>query len=284
MQNLTNKTIWITGASSGIGEALSKEFALKGANIVLSARRETELQRVKNALNLPDNRVLILPLDMQKPAEFAAKTQAVIQHFGTIDVMVHNAGISQRETFLNISPQDAQRLMDTNFTNVVALTREVLPLMLAQKSGAFLVTSSVSGKIGTPYRTMYAASKHALQGFFDGLRGEVWQQGIQVTIVCPGYIHTPISYNALGKNGQPYGKMDVNQAKGIPVDICAKKMVKDTIASVKKQVLQSAKEEITKKLLGGKDTTGTPTDPKKKLEETGKGLLEGLNPFKKKKE
>ncbi len=226
MQNLSNKTIWITGASSGIGEALSKEFALKGANLVLSARRETELQRVKDTLNLPDERVLILPLDMQKPAEFAAKTQAVIQHFGKIDVMVHNAGISQRETFLNITPQDAQRLMDTNFINVVALTREVLPLMLAQKSGAFLVTSSVSGKIGTPYRTMYAASKHALQGFFDGLRGEVWQQGIQVTIVCPGYIHTPLSYHALGKNGQPYGKMDANQAKGIPVDICAKKMVK----------------------------------------------------------
>lgn len=122
---------------------------------------------------------------MLKPEEFGSKTQTVLQYFGRIDVLVPNAGISQREKFLDIAPADFQKLMDTNFTSVVLLTREVLPHMIAQKSGGILVTSSVSGKIGTSFRTFYCASKHAIQGFFDSLRGEVWRDGIVVTVACP---------------------------------------------------------------------------------------------------
>ncbi len=183
--NLTDKIVWITGASSGIGEALAHEFAKDGAKLVLSARRLDELERVKKSLNLPDASVLTLPIDMLKPEEFGAKTQTILQHFGRIDVLVPNAGISQREKFLDIAPADFQKLMDTNFTSVVLLTREVLPHLLAQKSGGILVTSSVSGKIGTSFRTFYCASKHAIQGFFDSLRGEVWRDGIVVTVACP---------------------------------------------------------------------------------------------------
>ena len=191
--NLTNKIVWITGASSGIGEALAHEFAKEGAKLVLSARRIEELERVKKSLNLPDNSVLTLPIDMLHAEEFAAKTQTVLDFFGKIDVLVPNAGISQREKFLDVAPPDFKKLMDTNFTSVVLLTREVLPLMVAQKSGGILVTSSVSGKIGTSYRSFYCASKHAVQGFFDSLRGEVWRDGVQVTVACPGYIKTNIS-------------------------------------------------------------------------------------------
>ena len=246
MKNLQNKVIWITGASSGIGEELVKQFAQEGAKLVLSARRESELLRVKNSANLPDNQVFILPMDMLEMDSFADKFQQIINRFGGVDVMVHNAGISQRTLFSEMSDQDAKRLMDTNFTSVVALTRVVLPHFIQKKSGSFLVTSSVSGKIGTPYRTMYCASKHALQGFFDGLRGEVWKDGVQVTVVCPGYINTPISLSAIGKGGNAYGKMDVNQAKGIPVNICVEKMIK---------ALKSGKHEIV--IAGLKENFGT---------------------------
>ena len=226
MKNLNGKVVWITGASSGIGEELAKQFAAEGAKLVLSARRITELERVSKALGLNADRVMTLPMDMQEMGGFEAKFQEIIKHFGQIDVLVHNAGISQRTIFSEMSAQDAQRLMDTNFTSVVALTRIVLPHFVAKKSGSFLVTSSVSGKVGTPFRTMYCASKHALQGFFDGLRGEIWRDGVQVTVICPGYINTPISFSAIGKDGKPYGKMDQTQAKGIPVDVCASKMIK----------------------------------------------------------
>jgi short-subunit dehydrogenase len=244
--NLTNKIVWITGASSGIGEALAHEFAKEGAKLVLSARRMEELERVKKSLNLPDTSVLTLPIDMLRPEEFAAKTRAVLDFFGKIDVLVPNAGISQREKFLDVAPPDFKKLMDTNFTSVVLLTREVLPLMVAQKSGGILVTSSVSGKIGTSYRSFYCASKHAVQGFFDSLRGEVWRDGVQVTVACPGYIKTNISLNAIGKDGKPFGKMDKNQAKGIPAEVCARKMV---------NALQSGKHEII--IAGFMETLGT---------------------------
>jgi short-subunit dehydrogenase len=244
--NLTDKIVWITGASSGIGEALAHEFAKDGAKLVLSARRLDELERVKKSMNLPDASVLTLPIDMLKPEEFGTKTQTVLQHFGRIDVLVPNAGISQREKFLDIAPVDFQKLMDTNFTSVVLLTREVLPHLLAQKSGGILVTSSVSGKIGTSFRTFYCASKHAIQGFFDSLRGEVWRDGIVVTVACPGYIKTNISFNAIGKDGKPFGKMDQNQAKGIPADVCARKMV---------NALKAGKHEII--IAGFKETLGT---------------------------
>jgi len=160
--------------------------------------------------------------------------------------LVPNAGISQREKFLDVAPPDFKKLMDTNFTSVVLLTREVLPLMVAQKSGGILVTSSVSGKIGTSYRSFYCASKHAVQGFFDSLRGEVWRDGVQVTVACPGYIKTNISLNAIGKDGKPFGKMDQNQAKGISAEVCARKMV---------NALKSGKHEII--IAGFKETLGT---------------------------
>jgi dehydrogenase/reductase SDR family member 7 len=246
MKNLENKVVWITGASSGIGEALAHAFAAQGARLVLSARRLEELKRVQNDLKITANRVMILPVDVLKMEEFDALTQIVVGQFGQIDVLVLNAGVSQRTLFVEMAANDAKRLMDTNFTSIIALTKAVLPQMLKQQSGAFLVTSSVSGKVGTPYRTMYCASKHALQGFFDGLRGELWQSGIGVTVACPGYIKTNISYNAIGKDGQPFGQMDVNQQKGISADVCARKMV---------AALQAGKHEVV--IAGFMETIGT---------------------------
>lgn len=235
--------IWITGASSGIGEAVAVELARhRGVKLVLSARREEELQRVAALTGLPEPDVLVLPLDMSAPESLASCVDAVRQRFGRIDYVFQNAGITQRSSVAETSLAVYERLMQVNFLGVVALTKAVLPAMLAQETGHFVVTSSVAGKLGTKQRSGYCASKHALHGFFDALRAETHQAGLRVTLVCPGYIRTPISLNALSGNGKPHGKMDANQETGMPVTDFARRLIR---------AVEQEKEEI---YIGGKET------------------------------
>jgi short-subunit dehydrogenase len=234
--NFTNKVVWITGASSGIGEALAVAFAQKGAKLVLSARRKEELERVKLMLKISDDQVLVLPMDVTDFGKAELLTQQVIAHFGQIDYMVHNAGISQRGAVQGTSLDVYQRLMDVNFFSTVALTKAILPFMQAQKSGHFVVISSVAGKVGTLMRSGYNASKHALHGFYDSLRAEMYDDNIQVLLVCPGYIRTNISVNALNEKGEPTGKMDNAQAQGIAVEECATRIV-TAVENKKKEIV-----------------------------------------------
>ncbi len=243
MKRFLNKVVWITGASSGIGEATVYAFAKEGAKLVLSARREEELQRVKKNTGLPDSDVLVLPIDVEKQKEFPSKVQEVVKHFGTIDVLFNNAGISQRSSVLESDMEVYHKIMDINFFGVVSLTKAVLPIMLQQKSGNIAVTSSVSGKVGTPMRSGYCATKHALHGFFDSLRAEVWKENVNITIVCPGYINTNISINAISGDGGKHGKMDQNQATGISPEDCAESIV-NAIASNKQEVYIGRKEVL----------------------------------------
>lgn len=238
------KIAWVTGASSGIGEAIVKELAKAGAYIVLSARRQNELERVQKEAGLNSENSLILSMDMNEPETFSDKTKVVINRFGQIDFLFHNAGISQRGFVKDTSIEIDRKVMNINFLNVVALTKIVLPFMLERKTGCFIITSSLVGRFGTPMRSAYAASKHALHGFFESMRAEIWNENIQVTIVCPGYIQTNISVNAMGNDGKPYGKMDENQAKGMKSATCANKIL---------AAVQSGKREV---LIGGKETIG----------------------------
>ncbi|WP_259065691.1 SDR family NAD(P)-dependent oxidoreductase [Mucilaginibacter sp. X4EP1] len=187
-----NKIIWITGASSGIGEALAWELSRRGAKLILSSRRIAELERVKNNCAHPDN-VHILPLDLTDSANLEAKVPLAIALFGHIDIMVHNGGISQRALVAETDIAVHREVMELNYFSYITLTKALLPHFIARGSGYFVVTSSVMGKIGTPMRAAYAAAKHALHGYFDCLRAEVGQYGIKVTILTPGYIHTPIA-------------------------------------------------------------------------------------------
>ncbi len=221
-----NKVAWITGASSGIGEALALELARQGALLVLSARRTDELQRVACLTNLTDTSVLVLPMDMTDEASFAAHVQTVLARFGHIDYVFQNAGITQRGTVADTDFAVYRQLMELNFFGVVGFTKAVLPTLLAQKSGHFVVTSSVAGKIGVKVRSGYCASKHALHGFFDSLRAETHASGLRVTIVCPGYIRTPISLSALDAQGKKHNKMDTGQAQGMDAAVFAKKLVR----------------------------------------------------------
>jgi NADP-dependent 3-hydroxy acid dehydrogenase YdfG len=238
------KIAWITGASSGIGEALALELARQGARLILSARRADELQRVAAAAGLAPADLLVLPLDVTDVAALSGYVADVLAHFGRIDYLFLNAGITQRGLVAETDFGVYRRLMDVNFFGVIALTQAVLPHLLAQRSGHLVVTSSVAGKVGIKQRSGYCASKHALHGFFDSLRAEVAAEGLRVTLVCPGYIRTPISASALDALGQAYGKSDKAQEQGMPADALARQMLTAVFAE---------KEEVN---IGGKEILG----------------------------
>lgn len=231
-----NKVVWITGASSGIGAALAVAFAAEGARLVLSARRREELEQIAAKCG---GEVFVLPLDLARPDTFESLTQEVIARFGGVDVMVHNGGISQRALVKDTVMDVHRRLMEVNYFGAVGLTRALLPSMLAKKTGQFVVISSVLGKIGTPLRSSYAASKHALHGFFDCLRAEVTDAGLHVTIICPGYVQTDVSKNALTADGTPTNQTGTDIANGHPADATALQIV-DAIAAKKSEVYVGA--------------------------------------------
>jgi len=247
MLNLNNKVVWITGASSGIGEALSYELSRRGSKLMLSARRKEELERVKSNCTASQENIQILPMDVTHFDELPTLTKKAIQFFGHIDLLVNNSGISQRsfakDTLLDVD----KRLMDVNYFGAVALTKNILPHFLLSKRGHIAVVTSVTGKFGTPYRSGYAASKHALHGFFDSLRAELWydvRDAIKVSIICPGFIHTPITLSAVTGDGSPLNKMDEGQYKGKSAKWCAEKIVK---------ALEKEREEV---YIGGKEVLG----------------------------
>jgi len=219
-----DKVVWITGASSGIGEALALEFAKQGAKLILSARREEVLQSVKkNCLNIEQcTDVMVLPLDVTDEANIPGKVKQAHSFADRIDMLINNAGISQRSRFLDTELSTFRALFEVDVFGQIALTKSVVPIMIEQGSGYIAVTASVAGKIGVPFRTGYCAVKHAVMGFFDSLRAEVSQHNIKVTTITPGFIRTNISENALSGDGSAFGKVDTSIAGGMDVTECAK--------------------------------------------------------------
>jgi short-subunit dehydrogenase len=223
--SLQKKVIWITGASSGIGEALTYEFNKKGAHLILSSRRAEELERVKNACENHEETVRILPLDLSMPESLPVIAENAISLFGSVDMLINNGGISQRAYAVDTGMETVRRIMEVNFFGTIALTKAVLPGMIEQKSGHIVVISSVMGKIGTKYRSAYAASKHALHGWFDCLRQEVYEHNINVSVVCPGFVKTNVTVNALTAEGEKYNKMEKAQKSAMPAEEFAKRLL-----------------------------------------------------------
>lgn len=162
---MPTQTVWITGASAGIGEALAVRFAQDSARLVLSARRESELERVAGRCRdagLAANEVLVLPLDVTDWHSLPGAVQTVLDTFGGIDLLVNNAGVSQRSLCKDTDMAVYQKLMDVDVMGQIALTKAVLPHMLEKDAGHLAVTSSVAGKVGAPMRTGYCAAKHAV--------------------------------------------------------------------------------------------------------------------------
>lgn len=208
------RVVWITGASSGIGAALALAFARAGARLVLSGRHAAALATV--AARCPgDTPPLVLPLDLSRPQEFAPAAAEVQRRCDGVDVLVNNAGIGQRALALDTRPAVERAIMEVNFFGAVGLTRAVLPLMLARGSGSIVAIGSVMGYVGTPRRSAYAASKHALHGWFESLRAEVGPQGLHVCLICPGYVSTPFGEHALGPDGTAQARPDRSPLRGI---------------------------------------------------------------------
>lgn len=220
-----DQVVWITGASSGIGEALAYVFSGAGARVILSSRRADELERVRRGCAQPE-RVRVLPLDLLDFSSFAERTGAAIAFFGQIDWMIHNGGVSQRGLVKDTSLEVQRRVMEVDYFSYVALTQAVLPHFMERKAGHFVIMSSVMGKIGTPMRSAYAAAKHALHGFFDCLRAEMAPMNIGVTILTPGYIRTHIAENAVTADGSPMGVTSANIEGGLPADQAAKQILR----------------------------------------------------------
>lgn len=225
MKNFTNKVIWITGASSGIGEALTYAFSAAGARLLISSRRTEELERVRKACANP-GLVRVLPMDLLDIASFGAHVKEAIGAFGEVDIMIHNGGVSQRSLVTDTDLSVHRQVMELDYFSYVALTKAILPHFLERKAGHFVVMSSVMGKIGTPMRSAYAAAKHALHGFFDCLRAEVAPMNIRVTVLTPGYIQTNIAQHALTKDGTPLGTSSKNIDKGLSAVKAAQQMLR----------------------------------------------------------
>lgn len=211
-----DRVVWITGASSGIGEALAKGFAREGAKLVLSSRRRSELERVQRDTGIPAEKIFVLPLDVSDHGKLEKAAAQVKKRFGGVDVLVNNAGLTQRALASETDLKTSKYIFDVDFFGAVAMTSAVKPLM--GPGGRIVVISSVAGKVGTPYRSSYCAAKHALHGYFDSLRAELWNEKIGVTMILPGYVRTEISKNAMAPGGKKHGKMDPGVHGGVSAD------------------------------------------------------------------
>lgn len=234
------QVVWITGASSGIGEALAVAWSRQGARLVLSARNAAELERVRRACANPEQH-LVRPLDLTDSGAIETLAQSVLREVGHVDVLVHSGGVSQRSLASETGLATDRAIMDLNYFGTVALTKAVLPSMIARGAGQIVPISSVIGYVGVPLRSAYAASKHALHGFFEALRAETAKQGIVVTMVVPGYVRTKVSENALRGDGTKHGKLDETHAKAMLAEEAAPRII-EAVAKKKAEVRVGGKE------------------------------------------
>ena len=208
------KIIWVTGASSGIGEALAKRFSAEGAFVIISGRRIEALRSVGLACR---SDTLELPFDVTDLAALPAIVAQAEAWRGRIDMLVNNAGISQRSLARDTSFEVYRTIMEVDFFAPVRLTQLVMPAMLARGDGHIIAMSSVAGKIGGVMRSGYSAAKHAMIGYFDALRAENEHAGLKVTVVTPGFVKTSIAVNALSGDGSARGRSDDDIEAGLSV-------------------------------------------------------------------
>ncbi|MBP5536263.1 MAG: SDR family oxidoreductase [Bacteroidales bacterium] len=242
MKKFENKTVWITGASSGIGEATAYRFAQEGARLILTALEADLLDEVaKKCKKLGSPNVAVMPFDLSQTDGVEALAIGAWAAFGHIDILYNNAGISQRGTTVETEMKVIRKVMDIDFYAPVIITKTILPLMLERGGGQLVVTTSIAGRFGFPMRCAYTSAKHALYGFFETVQAEYYDKGIRVTIVCPGRVATNISVSALEKDGTRHGKMDAGQANGLDVSKAADKIVK-AVYRKRREVLVGRKE------------------------------------------
>ncbi len=238
-----SRFIWITGAASGIGEALSLKWAEPGTQLVLSDRNVEQLEQAAENCRKKGAEVLPVPFDLTNRDEIALAAEKVRSVVPRIDILANIGGISQRSLIVDTPMEVARRIMETDFWGHVDLTQQILPFMVKSGGGSIVVLSSFSGLFGFPQRSYYCAAKHALHGFFETLMLEHHKDKIHVTMVCPGRVKTNISYHALTATGKEYGKMDKGQANGVTAAYAAGKIDR-AVKSHRKLVIIGKKEVI----------------------------------------
>lgn len=238
------KVIWLTGASSGIGEGLARELSNKGYKLILSARNESKLNELKASLPKPQD-IAVLPLDLANLNELESLVDKANNFFGTVDTLILNAGISQRSLAQETKLDVYRNLIEVNYFGNIALAHAILPHFMKNNNGQYVVVTSLVGKFGTPYRSGYSASKHALHGHFDSLRAEMMMQGknVHVTMLCPGFVNTNVSFNALGGSGEATKQYDDSNANGMSPNDFAKKVIPQ-IEAKKYEIMQGGKETL----------------------------------------
>ncbi len=241
--NFNKKTIWITGASSGIGKAVALKISEEKAHLILSGRNEKSLQTVASECAKNGSTTTVLSFDLSNEQSINQAIKQIISKQIKIDALYHFGGISQR-SFVNETPLFVDRkIFEINYFGTIALTKAILPVMIKDGGGQIAVTSSIVGKFGFPYRSSYSASKHALHGFFESLRAENVKNNVRVSIIIPGRIKTNISLNAINKDGNTHAKMDEGQDKGMSAEMSAR-IICRKLKQEKKEILVGGSEII----------------------------------------
>lgn len=242
--DLKNKVCLVTGASSGIGEALVPVLKGEGAKVVLASRRKSELERVQRESGLDASNSLVVEMDLRKPDSFSEILNSITKSMGPIDVLFNNGGISQRSSVADTDLKVYREIMEVNFFSNIALTGLVLPSMIERNTGAIVVTGSIVGRVATQLRSGYSASKHALFGYYDALRLELSDKNILIQHVLPGFVKTNVSLNARKGDGSEHGLMDEAQLGGIPASECAREMVRALKNGETEVVIAGIKEQL----------------------------------------
>ena len=220
---LENKVVWITGASSGIGEALAYALDKKNCKLIISARRKEELERVASNLN---SETLVLPIDLENTANAPSWIETIVNKFGRIDILINNGGIGQKSLAQETSEEVDRKIMEINYFGNVALAKAVLPVMKKQGGGKIVVITSILGKFGLPLLSTYAASKHALYGYYDSLRLELIGDRINIQLISPGFVNTNVTLNSLKGDGSKLNENSPAQEKGMKTDLFANKVIR----------------------------------------------------------
>jgi short-subunit dehydrogenase len=243
MRRFEEKVIWITGASSGIGEALVYKFIELGAIVIASSNQADELQRVKTSCGDRSDRVHIAYFDLANCEGIEDVVKAQVSALSRIDCLINLGGVSQRAYIEDTPLWLDRKIMEINYFGTIALTKAVLPYMIEQKEGHILATSSISGRFGFPLRSAYSASKQALHGFFETLHIENKKNCVRASVIIPGRVRTNISKNALTASGDAHGKMDPGQRRGITPEKAAEKIITG-IKRNKREILVGSTELI----------------------------------------
>lgn len=237
--SFAGQAAWITGASSGIGAALARALAAQGARLILSGRNTAALEDVAKDCG----EALVLPFETTDIAAIAPAVQQAWNWSGGIDLLVNNAGISQRSLAVDTAYEVYERIVAVDLLAPIALTQALLPRMVARGSGRIAMISSIAGKVGVPMRTAYCAAKFGIAGYADALRAEVGHLGLQVHNIYPGSVATDVSRNALTADGSKRGVSDQTIDNGIPPAIAVAQMIDEMLAGSREIIVAEGAEK-----------------------------------------